>query len=71
MNIILKSSHLQFKNPTIGLPTRSIEEHYYARRIVALVNEEERNFRFMADELPFVATEEDMINSITNQSQNK
>lgn len=67
MNIILKSSHLQFKNPVLGQPTRAVEEHYYARRIVAIVDGEERQFRFMADELPFYATEDDMILAIENQ----
>lgn len=67
MNIILKDSKIQFKNPTIGQPTRAIEEHYYARRIVAIVDGEERQFRFMANELPFAATEEDMITAIKEQ----
>lgn len=67
MTIILKSSHLQFKNPVLGQPTRAVEEHYYARRIVAIVDDEERQFRFMASELPFFATEEEMIEAIKNQ----
>lgn len=65
--ITLKSSHLQFKNPVLGQPTRAIEDHYYARRIVAIVDEKERQFRFMANELPFFATEEDMIAVIQSQ----
>lgn len=67
MNIILKESKLQFKNPVIGQPTRAVEEHYYARRIVAIVDGEERQFRFTKDELPFLATEEDMIIAIENK----
>lgn len=67
MDIILKESKLQFKNPIIGQPTRHVEEHYYARRIVALVDNNERQFRFMASELPFFATEDDMISAIEAQ----
>lgn len=44
-----------------------MEEHYYARRIVAVVENDERQFRFMANELPFVATEDDMVTAIENQ----
>ncbi len=67
MSIILVSSHLQFKNPTLGQPSRAVEEHYYARRIVAIVDGVERQFRFMANELHFLAAEEDMIAAIENQ----
>lgn len=67
MNIILKESKIQFKNPILGQPTRAIEEHYYARRIVAIVDGEEQHFRFMVNELPFVATEEEMIAAIKVQ----
>lgn len=67
MNIVLKESKLQFKNPGIGQPTRAVEEHYFARRIVAVVEENERQFRFMASELPFVASEDDMVWAIENQ----
>lgn len=67
MNIVLKESKLQFKNPVIGQPTRAVEEHYYARRIVAVVDTDERQFKFMANELPFVATEVDMIVAIKKQ----
>lgn len=66
MEIILKESKIQFKNPVIGQPTRAIEAHYYARRITALVDGVERQFRFMANELPFDATEDDMILAIEN-----
>ncbi|OMC83615.1 hypothetical protein BK128_18065 [Viridibacillus sp. FSL H7-0596] len=67
MNITLKESKIQFKNPVIGQPTRAVEEHYYARRIVALVDSKEKQFRFMASELPFAATEEDMMIAIELQ----
>ncbi|MEK4228973.1 hypothetical protein [Solibacillus sp. FSL H8-0538] len=67
MNIVLKESKLQFKNPTIGQPTRAVEEHYYARRIVAVVGGEDKQFRFMASEVPFAAIEEDMIAAIKEQ----
>ncbi|MCM3457450.1 hypothetical protein M3685_26640 [Heyndrickxia oleronia] len=67
MNIVLKAVYVQWKNPILGQPTRAIEEHYYARRIIAIVNGEERQFRFMASELPFHATEDDMVATIENQ----
>ncbi len=64
MNIIIKSSNIQFKNPQIGQPTRAVEEHYNGRRIVADVNGEERMFRFKNDEMPFIIDEDGMINLI-------
>lgn len=67
MDIVLKESKIQFKNPVIGQPTRAVEEHYYARRIIALVESNERQFRFMANEIPFAATEDDMISAIETQ----
>lgn len=63
---IIRTS-IQFKNPTIGQPTRAVAEHFYARRITARVNGEERAFRYMADELPFLSDELDMIAAIQNQ----
>lgn len=61
---IIRTS-IQFKNPTVGQPTRSVAEHYYARRIFARVNgKEEQLFRFMADELAFESEEVDMIAAI-------
>lgn len=67
MKITLKESKIQFRNPIIGQPTRAVEDHYYARRIVAVVESDERQFRFMASELPFVATEDDMLSAIESQ----
>ena len=64
MNIIIKSSNIQFKNPQIGQPTRAVEEHYNGRRIIALVDGEERMFRFKKDELAFDVDEDDMILAI-------
>lgn len=64
MNIIIKSSSIQFKNPQIGQPTRAVEEHYNGRRITALVDGEEQLFRFKKDELAFNIEEEDMILAI-------
>lgn len=60
MEIIIKTSKLQFKNPQIGQTTRAVVEHYNGRRIVADVNGEERLFRFKPDELPFHADEEEI-----------
>ena len=64
MNIIIKSSNIQFKNPQIGQPTRAVEEHYNGRRIIAMVNDEERMFRFKKDEMPFIVDEDEMILAI-------
>lgn len=67
MNITLIESKIQFKNPVLGHPTRAIEEHYHARRVVAIVDGEERHFRFTKDELTFSSTEDEMIDLIANQ----
>ena len=64
MNIFIKSSNIQFKNPNIGQPTRAIPEHYNGRRIIAMVNGEERMFRFKKDEMPFLIDEDEMIELI-------
>jgi len=64
MNIIIKSSAIQFKNPQIGQPTRAVEEHYNGRRITALVDGEEQLFRFKKDELAFIVDEDNMILAI-------
>ena len=64
MDIYIKSSSIQFRNPQIGQPTRAIPEHYNGRRIIAMVNGEERMFRFKKDEMPFVIDEDEMIELI-------
>jgi hypothetical protein len=64
MNIIIKSSAIQFKNPQIGQPTRAVEEHYNGRRIIADVDGEERMFRFKKEEMPFICDEDEMIELI-------
>ena len=64
MNIIIKSSNIQFKNPNIGQPTRAIPEHYNGRRIIADVDGEERMFRFKKDEMPFIVDEDEMVELI-------
>jgi len=64
MNIIIKSSSIQFKNPNIGQPTRAIPEHYNGRRIIADVDGEERMFRFKKEEMPFICDEDEMIELI-------
>lgn len=64
MNIIIKSSNIQFKNPQIGQPTRAVEEHYNGRRIIADVDGEERMFRFKKEEMPFLIDEDGMIGLI-------
>lgn len=67
MNIIIKSSNIQFKNPNIGLPTRAVEEHYNGRRIIADVDGEERMFRFKKQEMPFICDEDEMIELIEHK----
>lgn len=62
--ILIKTSHIQFKNPKIGQPTRSVAEHYNGRRIVAEIEGNERLFRFKKDELDFDIGEEDMVIAI-------
>ena len=64
MDVFIKSSNIQFKNPQIGQPTRAIPEHYNGRRIIADVDGEERSFRFKKDEMPFVIDENGMIELI-------
>lgn len=62
--ILIKTSHIQFKNPKVGQPTRSIAEHYNGRRIVAEIEGEEQLFRFKKAELDFDIEQEDMILAI-------
>jgi hypothetical protein len=64
MNIFIKSSNIQFKNPNIGQPTRAIPEHYNGRRIIADVDGEERMFRFKKEEMPFIIDEDGMVELI-------
>jgi len=64
VNIIIKSSNIQFKNPQIGQPTRAVEEHYNGRRIIADVDGDERMFRFKKEEMPFMIDEDEMITLI-------
>ena len=64
MNIFIKESKIQFKNPQIGQPTRAVEEHYNGRRIIADVDGEERVFRFKKEEMPFICNEDEMIELI-------
>lgn len=62
--IEIKEVKIQFKNPVTGQPTRAVEAHYYGRSIRAGVLGKEQFFRFSPSEIPFTATEEDMINCI-------
>lgn len=64
MDIFIKESKIQFKNPNIGQPTRAVEEHYNGRRIIADVDGEERMFRFKKEEMPFICDEDEMIELI-------
>lgn len=58
--VIIKSSHIQFKNPQVGQPTRAVKEHYNGRRVMAFVNGEEVFYRFKKDEADFDITEEEL-----------
>lgn len=64
MEIMIKSSSIQFKNPNIGQPTRAVADHYNGRRITSLVNGEEQTYRFKKDELAFDVGEDDMVEAI-------
>lgn len=64
MNIIIKSSSIQFKNPQVGQPTRAVEEHYNGRRIIVDVDGEEKMFRFKKEEMPFIVDEDEMVTLI-------
>jgi len=64
MNVFIKESKIQFKNPQIGQPTRAVEEHYNGRKIIADVDGEERMFRFKKEEMPFLIDEDEMIELI-------
>ncbi|MDQ0176702.1 hypothetical protein [Bacillus chungangensis] len=64
MNVIITRSNIQFKNPNIGQPTRSVEEHYNGRRITALIDGKERLFRIKPEEMLFEVKEADMIAAI-------
>ena len=64
MDIFIKSSNIQFKNPQVGQPTRAVEEHYNGRRIIADVQGEERMFRFKKEEMPFICDEDEMVELI-------
>lgn len=64
MNVIIKESKIQFKNPQIGQPTRAVEEHYNGRRIIADVDGQEKMFRFKKDEMPFIVDEDEMVLAI-------
>ncbi|QTD41540.1 hypothetical protein [Sporosarcina sp. Te-1] len=56
MQVFVKTVYIQFKNPITGQPTKKVAEHYFGRRVVALINGEERMFKFTKDELPFEDT---------------
>ena len=68
MNIVIVEVAIQFRNPIIGQPTRRVKEHYYARNISFSIDGGKRQlYRFFADELPFEATEDDMLAAVENK----
>ena len=64
MNIFIKESKIQFRNPNIGQPTRAVGEHYHGRRIIADVDGGERMFRVKKEEMPLIVDEDEMIELI-------
>lgn len=60
MNIIIRSSSLQFKNPQTGHATRAIREHYVGRLIMVDVDGEEQTLSFNKEEMPFIIEKDDM-----------
>ncbi|WP_432662460.1 hypothetical protein R9X47_18205 [Wukongibacter baidiensis] len=65
--IIIMESKIQFRNPQVGQSTRACEAHYNGRRVKAIVDGEEKLYRFKSDELSFYATEDDMIVAIESR----
>ncbi|TCZ73066.1 hypothetical protein E0485_15245 [Paenibacillus albiflavus] len=65
MEIIIRKSTIQFKNPQVGQPTRAVGEHYNGRTINASVDGNEKLFRFKKEEIPFLVDEDEMITTIT------
>lgn len=60
MNIIIRSSSLQFKNPQTGHATKAIREHYLSRLITVDIDGEEQTLSFSKDEMPFIIEKEGM-----------
>ena len=71
MNIIIKSTKMQFKNPKLGDLPLSIEDHYFGRYVIALVNGKKEYFRFTKEEVPFQFNEEQVINAIKAKLENE
>lgn len=69
MMITIVESKILFKNPTVGQVTKAIEAHYNGRRIIAMVGDERKTFRFEKEELLFEATEEQMIEKIQQEAE--
>ena len=63
-DMYITKSVIQFKNPTIGQPTRPIAEHYNGRRITVMLEDKERIFHFSKSELAFDVTEEEMLEAV-------
>jgi hypothetical protein len=62
--ITIVESKLLFKSPNVGQATKAISDHYNGRRVVAMIDDERRIFRFEKDELDFYSEEEDMVRLI-------
>lgn len=70
MEVIIKESKIQFRNPQIGQPTRAVEEHYNGRRIVALIDGEEKMYRLKKDDIGFYADEGEMMGAVLRKEEN-
>ena len=64
MNIYIVESKIRFKAPQPGQQTRACVEHYNGRRVIAEIDGQERVFFFKNSEMPFEATEEDIVQAI-------
>ena len=60
MNIIIRSSSVQFKNPQTGHATKAIREHYIGRLISVDIDGMEQTLSFKKDEMPFIIEEDGM-----------
>lgn len=71
MEIYIKSSKMNFKAPQPGTPSKAIEEHFESRRIMAIVDGEDKTFVFKKNALPFNATTADMEDAIATEVANE
>ena len=68
MDIFIKESKIQFKSPITGQPTRACAEHYNGRRVLAMVDGEEKMIRFKKEDIELDVNEDEIINTIAEKS---